>query len=171
MRKYAYLVFGLAFFILLHGCRRDSSLTSKGNWKVNNISYNVNSTSRSNANEYFKLIGTDAKITNDTSTSNLFTVYFSATPLISKSYKVIRFPSLNPLTSDQIGISATIRNSGRTYYTSGIESNKTWLPALDAQVTVNNAGKIKINIPTTMLYILGPTYIDTVSFSGTLTEQ
>jgi hypothetical protein len=146
---------GLLLLCACHKENKEPTQTRDGYWIVAtrqqnsyaDTRYPIHNTTRTMNNGYAVLSGMDS-IPGRPADSLL--LWFRQMPVANGQYKIVRFPDSLNLRANEMGI--TINMASRDFYTStGIASNKTWLPPNDAVITVTG-GKIKVDIPEMTLF-------------------
>lgn len=159
------LVFAVCL-MFLSSCSRDNDVTEhlgEGYWILKGEQHNITTSERSPNSNYFILSGKES------SSADVLQLYFQKQPIATGKFKVVPFREEKFLEANEIGIRLAVPGTG-TYSSTGIADNKTWLPASDVDITINN-GKYRVEIPKMTTIIITSTYLDTVFLEGVLAEK
>ncbi len=127
-------------------------------WKLGTTSYSSAFVGRTGS---ATLSAFDAIPSGSSPAANTCNVFFSAFPTAGGTYTIVQYPAATALTSTQIGVTAGLFATSKTYYSTGID-------AITATVTVTG-GKIKVEIPS--VWVKNTTGGDSLKLTGTVLEQ
>lgn len=167
--KKNYLCFTVFLFVILSCSKKDSTTQTGGEgfWTTqNNIgevnTYNINSIERKNSDGHFILTGMFAN------RSEKIEFHFLSAPAYTTVYEIVKLRDTTSLKANDLGIKVIDPGKDLTFYSTGEQGERTWLPPAEVSVVVDK-GKITLNVPKVLVTSLDRS--DSTSLVGQLIEK